>query len=373
MSLSESIDDRLNRMREEATAIRAGGAPWTQEQKRSSAAFVDRRIMRATATAGRGVAVGSFALGRCTIGGALRLARKRPSRGQLVTTVFACVLLLAVSWLLVRNSTLVEVREVRVVGLDGYYDRAARKSVTTEARGMTTMNVDESRLEFAAGEFVDVADVTVDRDYPHGLTIILSVRHPVAAAKIGDRVYAVTGAGLVLQNAKSLSTLPNITVEGVVNDGRIVDPKALESLKLLGVAPDVLLRRVKSLKWGRTGLTLVLDKGVRLIFGNAKNATEKWRAAAAALAAPAAKGAKYIDLRVAERPAIGGLGPAPVTIKPLNEASLLPADPTGAGAGGGTTAVTGPTGVVTPPQSTTPPAATGPNSPPSQIAPTPTP
>lgn len=338
-----------------------------QASARTSAASARRNVTRATAFLGRGaavgslavgsVAVGSVAIGRRTIVGTVHLARKRPSRGQLAIAAAVCAVVLASAWLLVRNSSLVEVQEVRVVGLDGYYDRAARNAVATEARGMTTMNVDESRLQSAAGEFVDVADVTVDRDYPHGITVILDVRHPVAAAKIGDRVYAVTGAGLVLQNAKSLSTLPNITVDGVVSDGRVVDPKALQALRLLGVAPDVLLRRVKSLKWGRTGLTLVLDKGVRLIFGNAKDATEKWRAAAAVLAAPVAKGAKYIDLRVPGRPAIGGLGAAPVTIKQLNEESSLPSDPTGAGAGDG---ITGATGAATAPQTTTTPAAPNP-------------
>jgi hypothetical protein len=161
----------------------------------------------------------------------------------------------------------------------------------------------------------------------------------------------------VLQGAKSLTVLPNIEIDGVVKDGRVTDAKGLAALKVLGAAPDVLLRRVKSLKWGRLGITFQLDKGVKLTFGNAKDAAAKWHAAAAVLANPAAKGAHYIDLRVPERPAIGGLGAAPLTVKPLNEASSLPADPTGAGAGAG--GATGSTGAASVPQSGGQTAPTG--------------
>ncbi|HEX7437320.1 MAG TPA: hypothetical protein VF308_11455, partial [Caldimonas sp.] len=90
--------------------------------------------------------------------------------------------------------------------------------------------------------------------------------------------------------------------------------------------------RVKTLKWGRTGITLVLEKGVLLNFGSATDVTAKWRAVAAVLASDAAKGAKYIDLRVPGRPAIGGLGAAPVTPKP-QPLALSPTAPTSAAPG----------------------------------------
>ncbi|MBK5231347.1 MAG: cell division protein FtsQ/DivIB, partial [Thermoleophilia bacterium] len=243
----------------------------------------------------------------------IRRSRKRPNRAQLLVSAVVLVMLMSATWLFVRNSSLVAVRQVRVVGLAGYYDRVARKAVADEALTMTTMNADSARIAAAAGEFVDVAGVRIERDFPHGLTIFVDVRRPVAAARIGARVYAVTGSGLVLDDAKNLTALPNVTFAGVVSKGHVTDPKAREALMVLGAAPDVMLRQVKTLKWGRGGLTLVFEKDVQLIFGNAKNATAKWRAAAAVLASDAAKGAKYIDLRVPGRPAIGGLGAAPVT------------------------------------------------------------
>lgn len=275
--------------------------------------------------------------GRARGASAPRLAKLRgfrPGRGALVTTVAVLLLVSAMTWLLVRNSGLVAVEQVRVVGLSGHYDRAARRAVAGEAQTMTTMNVDEDRLAEAAGRYVDVAGVRVDSDFPHGLTIYVDVRRTVAAVKIGARIVAVTATGATVDGARNLTALPNIEASGVLKDGRITDPRALSGLSVLGDAPDVLLRRVKSMRWSRDGLTLVLDRGIRLIFGNRLQAAAKWSAAAAVLAQANAKGAHYVDLRIPERPAIGGLGPAPVTLKPQPLAEPTAATTTTPGATG---------------------------------------
>ena len=56
---------------------------------------------------------------------------------------------------------------------------------------------------------------------------------------------------------------------------------------------------------------LDLRDGPDLIFGDARRAAAKWAAAARVLAEPSAAGATYLDLRVPERVAAGGLGPVP--------------------------------------------------------------
>ena len=54
---------------------------------------------------------------------------------------------------------------------------------------------------------------------------------------------------------------------------------------------------------------LALTDGPDLIFGDAYDARRKWLAAARVLAASGAAGATYLDLRIPERVAAGGLGP----------------------------------------------------------------
>lgn len=310
--------------------INAGGAAAA-----SAASSAAGAMARATTTAAGVTARGAVRLSQ--------IRKWRPSRSTIALILLGVFVVLASTWLLVRNSELVAVERVRVVGLDGYYDKAARKAVVAEAKTMTTMNVSEDDLSAALGEYLDVADLRVDSDYPHKLTIFVDVRRPVAAVKIGGRIVAVTGTGLVLESTRNLTTLPSIEADGMIRDNHISDAHTTQALAVLGAAPDVLLRRVKGVEWKKRGLVLTLEKGVKLRFGNSTKAAAKWRAAAAVLASPAAKGAEYIDLRVPDRPAIGGLGAAPVTQKPALEESLQN-DPA---ADAGSTAPTGATAPVT--------------------------
>ena len=53
-----------------------------------------------------------------------------------------------------------------------------------------------------------------------------------------------------------------------------------------------------------------LTGGISLRFGDASRAGDKWAAAARILADPSISALDYIDLRVADRPAVGGAFPA---------------------------------------------------------------
>lgn len=230
--------------------------------------------------------------------------------------MIALAAILATAWLLVRDSSLVAVEEVKIVGLDGYHDKAARKAVTAEATQMTTMNFDDQRVADAAAAFVNVESVSVETDYPHAVTIRFDVIRPVLLAKVNGRSVALAADGAIVTSARDAATLPKIEVSGSIEGGRVTDGKALDVTSVLGAAPDVLLRKVDDVRWGRQGLVLELDKGVRLIFGTATGSRTKWRDAATVLADGNSKGLSYIDLRAPGRPAVGGLGAAPVTVTP---------------------------------------------------------
>lgn len=240
------------------------------------------------------------------------LRMHRPSWIHMLLAAVVLAAALAGSYLLVRNSSLVAVQSVRVVGLSGYYDKDARSAVVAEAMQMTTMNFDPARVEEAAAQFVDVAGVRVETDFPHAATIHVDVRRPVLVARLNGRTVTLSQHGEVIAAPKSIAGLPQIEAVGSIKGNRVTGGKALEASTLLGAAPDVLLRKVDSVRWGRFGIVVSLDKGIDLYFGDAGDARKKWRDAAAVLASSAAAGAAYVDLRIAGRPAVGGLGGAPV-------------------------------------------------------------
>lgn len=248
---------------------------------------------------------------RFSLRGIFARPRRKVSRKALVVTLLILVALLATSWLLVRNSSLVEVREVRVVGLSGHYDRAARAAVIDEARQMTTMNFDNGRIAEAAGAFVNVSEVRVRTDFPHGATIWVEVRRPVAVARLNGQTVVLSQQGEVMEAAQGTSGLPKIQASGKIVDGRVVSGRALEATNVLGAAPDTLLRKVRAIEWLKIGVVVRLQRGPDLYFGDDTRVRSKWRDAAAVLASSQARGAAYIDLRAPGRPAIGGLGAAP--------------------------------------------------------------
>ena len=100
----------------------------------------------------------------------------------------------------------------------------------------------------------------------------------------------------------------------------MTDRKLLGALDVAGGAPPELRRRIERLWSGERGLTLDLRNGPDLVFGSGSDAHRKWLAAVRVLADPSSAGATYLDLRVPERVAAGGLGPI--------EPEATPAGPT---------------------------------------------
>jgi len=72
--------------------------------------------------------------------------------------------------------------------------------------------------------------------------------------------------------------------------------------------------------------TLDMRAGPQLFFGTASRPTAKWTATARVLAEPSSAGAVYLDVRVPERVAAGGLATAPVDpqVVPETTATLNP-------------------------------------------------
>ncbi len=214
--------------------------------------------------------------------------------------------LLGGGWLWLRNSSLVAVSKVRIVGAHGVDAASIEAALTQAAKGMTTLDVQPGKLRAAVASYPVVGAIAAHASFPHTLTIDVDEQPPVAALTIGGAATAVAADGVVLGPSHVSSSLPTLPVTAPLNVGeRVGSPALLGALRVLGAAPAPLAREVQAAYDGAKGLTIVLRGGVRAYFGDASSPHAKWLALARVLADPSSAGASYVDVRVPERPAAG--------------------------------------------------------------------
>jgi cell division protein FtsQ len=227
---------------------------------------------------------------------------------KILAGVVAAACALTGGWFWVRDSELVRVNDVFVTGLTSQEEPQIRQALKNAALDMTTLHVREDQLRAAVAQYPSIAGLETDADLPHKLSIVVRERAAVAAIESGGGKIAASGDGRVLRGMKA-SGLPTLEVKSAPAGERVTDRKLLGALGVAGGAPPELRRRIERLWSGERGLTLDLRNGPDLVFGSGSDAHRKWLAAVRVLADPSSAGATYLDLRVPERVAAGGLGP----------------------------------------------------------------
>jgi cell division protein FtsQ len=223
--------------------------------------------------------------------------------------VAACLAVLALLggvWLWLRDSSLVAVRQVSVTGLSGPDAERVRAALQDAALDMTTLHVRSKQLTTAVEPFPAVEKVEAHADFPHKLRIVVHEHAPVGAIAAGSQRLAVAADGTLLRGTPT-SGLPVIAIPVSPGGDRLMDRAALRATAVLAAAPEPLRAKVSRVYMGQRGLTVPLQNGPVLYFGGADRLRAKWTAATVVLADRSAAGATYIDLRLPERPAAGGL------------------------------------------------------------------
>lgn len=230
-----------------------------------------------------------------------------PARVLIVAVLTAAAL--GGGWMWLRDSSLVRVERVHILGLSSVEETAIRNAIRSAALDMTTLHMRTDQLRTAVSPFPSVADLRVRTDFPHEVTIEVIERRPVAAVDLRGTRIPVGAGGLVMRGMKAERNLPTLKASTLGAGSRITDRRALAAVAVLAAAPDRLRGRVDRAWFGPRGLVLDLRQGPDLVFGDRTSPRAKWAAAARVLAEPSAAGAVYLDVRVPERVAAGGLGP----------------------------------------------------------------
>jgi cell division protein FtsQ len=205
-------------------------------------------------------------------------------------------------WL--RDSSLVAVDEVEIQGLTSMTDPDAAVALESTAGHMTTLHVELDELGRAVADYPTIKSLSASPSFPNGLEITVVERPPVALA--GESGVPVAADGTLLPEVETgKEPLPSIDVS-VGEGGGTLDGTAREQAVVIGAAPAPLAGVIERSTLSDTGIEVDLANGIVLRFGDAVRAEAKWEAAARILADPGLTSLTYVDLRIPDRPAVGG-------------------------------------------------------------------
>jgi cell division protein FtsQ len=247
----------------------------------------------------------------------------RPPRPPLraAAALAAVLALLVVAFAGLRDSSLFAVRTVTVTGVSGPDAKQVRDALVAAAEDMTTLHVRTGELRTAVDAYPGVLGVETDADLPHGLHIAVRERNAIATIVSGTQRVPVAADGTLMPTSPS-ANLPEIAAHALPGGTHARAADVRRALAVLTAAPPALRARVRRVYVGPHGITAPLRAGPTLYLGGSERLRAKWIAAATVLADRSSAGATYLDLRLPERPAAGGLEPPPVASQ--NGAATLP-------------------------------------------------
>jgi hypothetical protein len=270
----------------------------------------------------------------------------------LVALVAGVAVAVWAGYMWVRDFSLLGVDHVTVDGVHSREAPAIERALEQTGRRMTILHVRKDELEHAVASFPEVRSVSTSTDFPNTLHIEVTEYEPAAALESGDgRRVAVATSGLLLRGVGSNVALPVVEVNGLPQ-GRTLDPGVARVLvSVLGGAPAQLRPLLARAYVSGHGVRVTVRNGPVVVFGKPSRIAAKWAAATRVLADPGAGGARFIDVRLPQRPAAtasapaqGATATATATSAPAPSAGTTAVGATGATGVAGAVGATGPSG-----------------------------
>lgn len=239
-------------------------------------------------------------------------APARAERGRLtaLTWALAAAALAAIGWWLL-SSPVAAVRGVEVVG----YERPDRPELTAAlaqaASEGNLVRLPTGALREAAAAFPWVAEIDIQRDWPAGVTVVVTPAEPVAAAttKRGRGVF-VDASGTVLGRAPARPGLARLRLPGgaPAAGGEVAARVAPALAFVVALGDDPLARRVRGLRLERGQLVGSLAGSGALVIGRPDSLEAKALALAAVinhLSFEEQRAVAYVDVTVPDHPVVG--------------------------------------------------------------------
>ena len=232
-----------------------------------------------------------------------RLPRWPIVRRRLIVIALLISVLLAAYMFWFRNSSLVRINDVEVVGADS--DPAVAAALESAAAGQSTLHIDLDALRAAVADDPSVAGISADPDVPHGVTITVDLRTPAGYFDADGGVLAAADGTVLQTGVDRPDGVPAIDAKPETSGDRL-SGDALAGVEVLAGLPPVLAPQVESVEVDpELGPVATLNGGVEIRFGDTSRAEMKWGAVAAVLADPSFTTANYLDVSVPSRPVAG--------------------------------------------------------------------
>lgn len=232
-------------------------------------------------------------------------ARRTVARRKVVLAACAAAAVAAVAWLLFLSPVLVlEPAEVDVRGAGTVVAVDQVLAAVDQHAGTPLPRLDTVGLRDRVLEVPGVREARVTRTWPHGLTVVLVAREPVAAVPEPAQDGAGPGFALLDMDGVQVGRV-DAAPEGLpVVDVPVGDKRALHAvLTVLQQLPADLLAQVASVSaHTQDRVTMILRDGVEVDWGSAVETPLKIAVLGTLRASPATQGATVFDVSAPRLP-----------------------------------------------------------------------
>jgi len=239
------------------------------------------------------------------------------SRRRLLGYALAGLAAAALLYFGARETSAFAFRSVELAGAEGPVAKDARKALRT-FEGTSLVALDPDEVEALLRSVPTIRDATVDRAFPHTLSVRVEPERPLAVLEDGQRAWLVAETGRVIATLEpgARPRLPRLLAEvprPPAVGGSLAGVGMTETLAALAAVPRRFPGGVASAEGGPSGLVLTLTTGLEVRLGEPVDAKAKLAAAAAVIRALAPEELalySYVDASVPAR-VVAGSDPKP--------------------------------------------------------------
>jgi hypothetical protein len=202
----------------------------------------------------------------------LTLSRALPS-GRALLLGFALLGAAALAYLGARETSVFALRSVVVTGAPPQVAAHVRAALRP-LEGRSLLAVNQGAVEHRLASLSDVAAVSINRDFPHTLRLVVTPAHSIAVLRQGPSAWIVSSDGRVIREAGrgAAPRLPRVWVPRAASvdvGSALADTNAARAVQALAIARNLHFGlRLSGVRSSDTELTFVLAAGPELRLGD---------------------------------------------------------------------------------------------------------